>query len=691
MNKKNLIRDLTCILSVLMIVAILIGNHAETGNATNGSREIPEEDENNNWQWDSTVQVNDKLIYELTYARVNVSGSGEGDFVVKDNFILNITSIDHKLIEWGYQNEYRNVSQVNATQLYYNCIDEQYYSYGDKNWTLISFQYNATEDIHVSKLDERLPIPFVLPINSTLNGDMDALAQSLNYSSYYPFSFMGIMNLWDYIEIDMNTIRYTNNSGYVAEFTFLDNGTLDSCLMYFRQWQDTSNFNVTIRLNRIYDPSVLSETAFTPQKGDTYYTGRNMIEPDEHLFGEFKADIVEVKPVMNNTMGFRLYGGEESDRWTCFKHVIANISQWKPNLGIYELIEDGENITIAMANNHYPFFIGGEEEEGPNSPPFIPIDTPEEDLEYMVAFMMFQGDFPFDLALINEENNVWNITLIDSTENELVGLYYNKTTGEQILQIYYGDYGNEYDISYRKDRYIITDPMTAPVNSYFGLYLDWEVDISIDPGPTIDIESYSALLPVSPINSSVINFFEIYGHGYFDSSLNNELDKYQVYLELYSNLTAPSIDISTNITFKYSDNLVSDLSARDYNERDLRPYYLYNDSSGPSDFDYEWLPLSNKYFDVDEANNEIIINLQEIDTDMPYVYFTIGISTSADIDVSVEVGDVLYYGGFDENSEYKGEVNEFTVYVRDIHLHRYIMNMTELYQENSLIFMGPGP
>ncbi|MBD3256555.1 MAG: hypothetical protein GF383_15780 [Candidatus Lokiarchaeota archaeon] len=688
MNNKNLIRSLILGLSILIIASILLGNHTETTQA-NTDVFIPEEGYRNEWQWNDTIDVGDKLMYEITYKSENLSYTSFGGRLVKDNFILNITSINNDTILWPTPLVF---SQINATQLYYNCSDDQLYEYEDGlPFRIAASRHDPSSNFQYFIGNERLAVPFVLPFNDTINNNFNLLAQSLNQSFYDPYYQYGIINKWNsysYNDINRN-IRFENSSGYFADLTFFENGTLNSASMFFLQLHGADGYhNVTINLKRIYEPNVLSETEWGFEEGDEIYLGLNDIEPGRSEFMEIKVIVDQIVTDLNNTYAFRLYGGPMIDQWTCFSYVIGDVRGWNPQTKDYDQpIQTDFNLLVA--NNHYPFLFTSDENKIITN---IPENVETSDLLYVNEFYKFyQDDYPFENTEVMQENG---FTIVNQTKTEggVLLNYYNTTSGKGVLRIEEDGTGNEYSVAYPKEEHIITDDTPKALKNEYGQYLKWDAELSIDYSN--DIKLYTALFPQSPVNFSTI-MIDVLGHEGFDVGFNDELSEYRVYLELYSNYSDSLTESDKiNITFSYDNGLKTLLDARGYSLRDLRPYYLYNDSSNNQDFDYFWLPLDNQYIiDIDEDNNEIIFSIPPIDIDMEYLYITVGLSTSADIDYSVQPGDVFYYGGFDDEPQHNGTVVETKVVIDYVGIERRSYNMTDWYANNGdgIIFNGPGP
>ena len=673
MNKKKISKHLILVFLIAVPTAMLFGFMITNVKAENPEPYIPVTDYRNNWQWNDTVEEGDMLIYEMTYIKQNVSGSGEGDIALKSNYIINITSIANETVVWDIPN-IRIMSQINATECYYDPRTSEMIAYDEDPWRIAAFQYNVTDEEEVFFINERLPIPFIVPFNSTLDNDMNTLANTLNETFYYPMYLYGIshpnyiplINKWNTITTtpSTRTMRFDNDTGYFAEFRYLQNGTLDYGEMYFEQLHGEGPgiatrddlFIVNITLKRIFDPDIVSEVEWDVNPGETFYIGINDINNEGSDFDEVKIDIVEIKTILDNEMGLAFFTEEPI---TFFQEVIANISIWDNNTRRYVL--DDENATIAVANNYHPFFM----EVG--IVVLFPKNVELEDVEWIIEFYKInQGsEFPFDDNSISEADDRINILLNDTSSGDYVRLIVNKTSGMIILHLINMDDGNEFNILYSKDKKVIKDKYYLPLESDFGSLFKWSVNISVDYPNDLDL--YWALSPYNLVNESIYDWMAL-------------PEEFQFFMDLYTNDSAAINNKTTTIKLYYDTDLETYINSIDRKETDLMVFY----------YEGGWKPLPPFYFEVNNDSNYLEIwPCKDVFDTNESIVFTIALCAAADTDYTVEVGDVIYYGSWMSMVTPNEGVREWRIIISGISISEPI-NMTEALNLGTP-YTGPGP
>ena len=160
-TKKKKIKATIFILSVAIPFAMLLGLLIPAGKA---GPDIPDEippgsDPYNEWHW--MVNEDDQLIYELKM-EVFDNETGELVYAFKSIHIFNITSFENTT----YDNTV--VSEVKATEYYYDCVSDSLVQGGDP-FPLARFGYNYSRTPRERYyLPEGMIAPFIFPRNGSL-------------------------------------------------------------------------------------------------------------------------------------------------------------------------------------------------------------------------------------------------------------------------------------------------------------------------------------------------------------------------------------------------------------------------------------------------------------------------------------------------------------------------------------------
>jgi len=409
-SNKRIIVLLLIFLTTTMTFSFLILN-------TQAGPFIPEKHVDNQWHWD--VNEGDQLYFEGEFIIANGT-TGEVEMMFKDIWIFNITSIENRTVDWLGKNE---VSQVNATQCYYNVTSDELEPY-DYSMEIALFGYNSTDTIKHRIRAGRNGMPYLLPINGSKGLEVDVLAPIINESMYYPAGQMGAYNMFDSYTSDpgMNKISFSNSTdGFFVEEYFYDNGTMDYGSAYLMVDMGNGPMFINASMRQVFDYDITDEIEWGVNVGDEifYDSIENEYTVDDAI--DFKLKVTEISDILLEKSNNGFSGGLI---YMVFQVVFADRFIW--NGTDYEFMD---NNIVGAANNFYPQYydeIGGD----PILPLIWPINTPIEKIEFMWnldTLRIWEG-MNFDEIIIME-NEFLEFELSNSIGIDHVEIIINKTTG----------------------------------------------------------------------------------------------------------------------------------------------------------------------------------------------------------------------------------------------------------------------
>lgn len=381
-----------------------------------GGPYIPEPHPNNKWHWG--VDEGDHLYFESEFILTNTS-TGEIYSMWKDIWIYNITSIGNVTVDWLGTTL---VSQVNASQCYYNITSAEFESYGYES-EIALFGYNSTDPINYRIRAGQMGMPFILPINGTSGLDVDFLDDVINETFYYPMAQLGVFNAFDHYQSNpINNWIYFSNStdGFFSSGFYYDNGTLNTGTAYLSVNMGGSIVLINATMTQVFDPSITDEITWGVTVGDTFiydwYEGIDWI--DDAM--EVLVNITDISPTMFNKTKNSF---SEDSILMAYEVVYADLFLWNGTL--YEQVE--WNIPIGAANNFYPQYF---DEDGPSPFNFVyPNNFMLEDFQFMWNSDTLRiWDAPFD-QIYYSENGFFESLVVNSTSNDYVRNVVEKTTG----------------------------------------------------------------------------------------------------------------------------------------------------------------------------------------------------------------------------------------------------------------------
>ncbi|MFX1340708.1 MAG: hypothetical protein ACFFDK_19010, partial [Promethearchaeota archaeon] len=498
-----------------------------------GETYVPEKSAYNNWNW--KVSEGNILAFEVELT-MKENDTGELFYQSKYLEILNISSIVNTTADLMGPSE---VSQINATRMFYNCTSKKPEQIpGADPFQIAMFSYNVTDAPHERYFTgEFIFAPLVLPLNGS---ELDSsLVDILNKTFFYNVYKMGIMNsvneggFNEEYNPGIDQIWYHNTSlDYFMNFTYYaNNGTLQSAgmdfLMYFTEGKGDGRWmTVTYLVQRVFDYDITDEVEWGVEKGDTLYFGRG--SDDETA--EVKIDITDISCM---EVEFPLMGQEMAQT---FEIVWGNTSTW--NGASYEPGE--ENVPLGIANNFYPlhpYILGSEE--------FIPILFPNNTVfeDWSFEFNNFTEEHSnFGKVLIHDEIVV---EFLISEEDIHVVLNIDQDTG--ILKLLtFEQEGLLEMVLFRKNVTVLQDSVRYDTELYSDLIGNNKVFINnLTMSP--DAELYWAVLPVNPLEPQYGPFMQ-------------EIPGLELYIDTYVNDTNALLPQSNpNITIHYDQQVLNDL------------------------------------------------------------------------------------------------------------------------------------
>ncbi|MFX1237684.1 MAG: hypothetical protein ACFE8P_08175, partial [Promethearchaeota archaeon] len=339
---------------------------------------------NNNWAWHDDIIPDTKIIYDEETIVTDSMGNVFVSYKIRK--IVNITKIENVSLDGGEYPPYGNTSVVFGTECYYNCTSSQLIAYnmtdiyGDEtNETipLAMFGYNASVDKAHCLGYYRSPAILIIPLNnSALN--LDAIAQIINATYYWPFAEFGYINKFDSISVNAGKkqVSFQNTTeGYFLNATFFNNGTVNEIdaefLMSIGGENGTMEMaTIKTKIRRAFDYDLVDEVSWDFSVGDELYYGDNArwsywngsYEVIDGRYNEVKITIDEIDVGL-----FPVYASWGFEYMQCFSYVFANISFWNPVTQQYE--PKGEPVMMGLANELVPanmmILMGGMEDQFP--------------------------------------------------------------------------------------------------------------------------------------------------------------------------------------------------------------------------------------------------------------------------------------------------------------------------------------
>jgi len=420
----------------------------------------------NQWHWG--VDVGDNIIFEIEFA---ISDPNTGDLIqqFKDIMILNITSIENisKIVD-GFNLVF---SQVNSTELYYNSSLDALEPIHSNSQMIAEFALNSSHPQEYFYMVEEIPIPILLPLNSSNNIEWANMTNILNDTMYSymaegnfsRFDTFGFNSSDDSFWFRNSTHGYYLNVSYYYNSNNIQNGTIKeakgSILTPFGDSDKQLVLNFTVL--RVFDYNITDEVVWGVDVGETFiydFAEKRFDETHNETYDDpnnrFAGEIKIVVSKFNETtfwLGGNGFGDNNDTIPMVFQGVYADVYFW--NFTENDFVLEMNNRLMGAANNFYPVIIN-------EDPQFIiPISATQEDFEYMFNPNIIKTrGMPYDDMSI-----VWGSTIHfemwNSTGHEMVEVNINSTNG--IFMNYL--MSNYWDFTYFELK-----NMT---------YIDWAVDI----------------------------------------------------------------------------------------------------------------------------------------------------------------------------------------------------------------------
>ncbi|MFW9822492.1 MAG: hypothetical protein ACFFE4_06135 [Candidatus Thorarchaeota archaeon] len=412
---KFLKRDKRILLIFLILFPMIMILGSFIINAKGGPF-IPEPHADNEWHWD--VDVGDQMYFEGEFIIANAS-TGEITMMWKDIWIYNITSIENVTVDWLGSTL---VSQVNATQNYYNVTSAQLVAY-DPSSEIALFGYNSTDPITHRIRAGMSGLPLILPINGTSGLQVDILDDIINETYYTPMAQMGIYNPFDFYYSNpiSNNIYFSNSTdGFFTSGFYYNNGTMNTGSVYMKVQMGNGTMTVNATMTQVFDYDITDEVQWGVNTGDTFvydwYEGSGWIDDAEQV-------LVNITDISDEMFEKNKNGFSEDLVQMAYQVVSADLFLWN-GTDYYQVEWD---IPIGIANNFYPQYF---DMSGPNLFNFIyPISAGKDDFLFMWNNDTLRiWNTPFD-ELYYTENGYFESILINSSGNEYVRNVVDKATG----------------------------------------------------------------------------------------------------------------------------------------------------------------------------------------------------------------------------------------------------------------------
>ncbi|MFX1313151.1 MAG: hypothetical protein ACFFHD_11145, partial [Promethearchaeota archaeon] len=338
------------LLIILLVVPITLFFNLLNTNVS-ADKIIPETHPNNDWEWN--VNEGDILWFEFTVMN-KIPNSDEITHLLKNLIGLNISKIDRtekNLIGLGPH----NVSQINATQIWFDNVFNIPHPFGDPR-TIASFgfdnsSFSGIHEIYYLEGDYGYQyIPLLLPINGSSGFlDIEYLVDIINSTCYWHLAGFKL-NSFDYYFADnlkKNLYFGCNYKPFFINATYFENGTLKEAEYHIVfQQNDGEIIETHERIHRVFDTDITGEVEWGVDIGDILYFGENSFDTK---FVEKKIEIIGFST--GNYQGHWDFDPHINYLDMSFKEVWANISVWDPYLEEFRF--QNQEI-IGIANNFYP-------------------------------------------------------------------------------------------------------------------------------------------------------------------------------------------------------------------------------------------------------------------------------------------------------------------------------------------------
>ncbi len=423
---KNLKKSKQFVLIFLITFPIMLALSSFITNVRGGP-DIPNPHQDNGWHWG--VDVEDRLYFETEILIKNGSSPSQ-EVLSMSKFIqiMNITSIENVTIDLMGEDKF---SRVNFSMLYHDPVDKELKPFPNMEPTpLAHFVFN---DSHPFKeryfTGPNLFIPIILPINDTWDNEVDVLDDIINNTMYTTFYNMGFMNSFNEYGsiISQNKMWFRNSSdGYYINATYNSDGTLDSCIGTYLQYDlmsGTTDFLWEIQAQKVFDYNMTDGIDWGVDIGDILYYDQY---DDSDGYQDIKMDISGFNYSLYEMPAFM--GGMIN---LTFYNVLANISIWD---GVQYVFSE-ENKVVGSANNFYPINLVTAMEY---VTALVPENMVIEDFTYIMDFMtLFIPFFPFDQYFYEMDGNYLLVEMNSTTSNDFTEIKIDTSTGilESLLQI----------------------------------------------------------------------------------------------------------------------------------------------------------------------------------------------------------------------------------------------------------------
>jgi len=571
-------------------------------NNVRAGSDIPiQPDDNNAWTWE--VNVNNELAYEVEMIMTDYE-TGDLYWQMRYLDILRISDIDSDFFE--FMGEYDNMSYVEAYHYYYECYPEgggEVVEIEDQSPDKISvFGYNDSDIISekfIAASESMFYPPLLLPLNDS---DICPTMDDIIYEGQIKYFENIYTNVFDdrgleTVVGDRYKIWFQNTTeDYFMNCTyFKNNGTLESAEAYFlmKMGENGGDWGaINLTMTRVYGPdycaAITDEVVWNFDVGDDFYFGVN---EDEYMI-----------TITNKTwcMSFETHT-MDLEIPQPYNVVNASLHKWDKESEAYS-IDEGEQI-IALANNYYPFpleafFEGG----GPVLA--VPDGTDDEDMAFLLNNFTME-EWPFEVYITD---NGKTIELTDKEEGGTMSLQYDDLG---IMKIGYMEFGGWLEgVYFRKNMTILDD----------GAYwepLGWDMvgsnnDVLVNFTATADLELYSAVLPVNPLETLVME-----DDSYLGCYFEHEIPDLPLYIDMYVNDSGAVGDqVWMNITY----------DQQPFDDYDILETAIKLYGFNFSGFN-EWDEAPDTMYLVDDVTNVITANATYAISNK-FSYFTIGVEES---------------------------------------------------------------
>ncbi len=641
---KKKIKASIFIISVSIPFAMLLGFFIPTAKA---GPVIPINnltDPYNDWRWE--VNMDDQLIYEL---EMEVFDNETGELVssFKSIHIFNITSFRNTT----YDNTL--VSEVNATEYYYDCVSDSLIQIGAP-FPLAMFGYNNSRTPRERYyMPEGMIAPFIFPRNGT-SQNAEVMMEVLNYTFYENYQ-MGHMNYFDvnrsnYFEegrtwnVSLSgdndaQAPYRTGDWYSGDFyiriIYDPNDKLlyqDACVLVKEESENPGDhwylYNASI--TKVNDYNVTDEIDWYFEEGMTFYIGESNVNES------YDGGIPYHQDIKVDIAGFNYSNYEISTMWgemnMNFQNILINVSIWNDTAGIYE--QEMSNFPAGQANNFFPFHISVFEH---SFPVFMPNTTEIEDLEFMIKYLT-----PFGVSDWNIDDD--KIIECKFSVSQVAASWYMEIDKEKMGTIFgYREVEGKIDyLLYQRNMTQVDKGPVIDQRLYSQLEGNNKVWINFTNNGTKPIDFYWGIIPVNPLEPLDYLFYE-------------EIPDLGLYIDVNVNNKTSVGKGLVNFTINYDSAAISNAGIP---ESKLRVYRFNG---------IKWEPLDTSNYTVYPSSDTIRVHT------MGANFFTVGAPEEWNWSKQITVGSEMYY---ETTGTLSGKLSEEMGSVNLPFVDFYILNIT---------------